>query len=425
MRDPALPRRQIHDHSFLAEELLIPNVDKTDAGRSNMFTAHQSQLLVPNTGEPPRVFTNFENEIGKYSSGLRCLKEGTYAKVVDVVEFHDMKKMSIISIHDSISDEIVKYDIIEMKDAINLTEYYGYEREYNPSLDKKKSVIREGDFLYRNGMYDENLNFQYGVNLKAIYLPYKGLTYEDGIVISESAAKKLGHTSVEVFDISLNTNDVLINLFGDENEYKPLPSIGEEFKHYLAARRRLNYATALISFDRKSFMEMKNEDTIFYANGTVVDIEVFSNLEDDEFARIDYLHPFFNVFTSQLEAYMRINDIYEKLREKYGSDIFSDDFNFWYRKGEDALRRRRMTYDKKEFDGILVRVTVKKEVPVVPGAKLTGRHGNKGTISRIIPDKDLPKVEETGEVPDILLNPLGVIGRKNVAQNYEFSAPAL
>ena len=69
-----LPKKEINDHSFLAEELLIPNANKADASRLNMVDSHLSQLMVLDKTELPLVFTGFENQVGEISTGIKVAK---------------------------------------------------------------------------------------------------------------------------------------------------------------------------------------------------------------------------------------------------------------------------------------------------------------------------------------------------------------
>ena len=78
---------EVNNHSFLAEELLIPNANKVDCSRANMVCSHVGQLLVLDEAETPNVFSRFENQAGQYSSGIKRLKHAS--KVVKVFSFNE------------------------------------------------------------------------------------------------------------------------------------------------------------------------------------------------------------------------------------------------------------------------------------------------------------------------------------------------
>lgn len=407
--------KNIESHAFLGEDLLIPNVNKCDGGRVNMFTNHQAQLVVLNTPEIPRVFTRFENMVGKYSSGLKQVDEDTKVEVLEVVEINAMKRYVLTKTTKKGSKPV--FDLEEARDAIHLTEYFGYKRMYHDDFFKPGSKIGGGGIIHRNASYDEQGNLRYGVNLLTTYLAYKGMTYEDAIVISEEAASKLSHTQVEKFDISLNRNDILVNLYGNKTSYHPIPSVGKKIEGgYLAARRRVNYSNILFEFKEREFSRTRPGDTIFYADGIVADIEVYSNLKEEEFASLPHLEPFYKIHKAQKEAYTRIKELYEA-HVKKGHEL-GRDFGFYYQKAKDYLDGVEFSYNKRQYDGLLVRVTTMKNKPCVIGMKLSGRYGDKGVISAILPKEEMPKLPD-GRHVEVCLNPLGVAGRMNIGQNYE------
>lgn len=364
------------DHSFLAEELLIPSADKTDGGRANMVCSHTAQILNLVNPEPPSVFTNFENQIGEHSSGIKRITKKT--KVLSVLEFNKNHKLVVTKDEDNL------IHLVEWQKAVNLTESFGYQSELNPKVKAGKVITptdgdaddMSNDWIVRNSMYDDQLNFQYGVNLKSVYIPYFGFTYEDAIVISETAAEKLSHHDVCVYYIVLNRNDVLVNSLGTSTNYKGLPDIGERVTGgLLCARRRIQYATILDEFKDTEFSQIRSTDTSFHADGEVMNIEVFCNTPED--LEYPYNAQFKKIVETQHDVYTAVL----KLREKYadGQHKFSDDFSFWCQKAADYLNREiPFSYDKSEFEGMVLRVTVSDKIAAKRGTKITGRYGNKG-----------------------------------------------
>lgn len=347
----------VNDHSFLSEELLLPNTDKIDASRTNMVCSQVNQMLILNDSELPLVFTNFENQIGKYSTGIKTAKENI--TIVKILSFNDYRSLIFTVNEDNV------LDIIEYKGAINLTQYFGYKSILNPDI-TEGSVLEKDDIIFRNNMYDDSGNFKYGVNLNTVYLPYKGKTFEDPIVISETAAKKLSHSSVEKITIVLNRNDVLV---------KPLPKIGETVKDkLLTLRRRISLSSVLSEFKNDNFANTLPEDVPFIASGMVTNVEVFCNTQEDlDFPYNTYLKEIENV---QFTLYSELVEFLESVQDKY---TFSEDINFWHRKAADYIDPEiYFSYDKSKFEGIVVVVELLETKPCMVGSKLTGRCGNKG-----------------------------------------------
>lgn len=352
-----LPTKEVNDHSFLSEELLIPNVNKMDGSRTNMVCSHLSQLLILNNAEAPLVFTNFENQVGKYSSGINRIEEN--GKVLACLEFNKFNKLVLIQKGKTL-------DLVHVCHANNITENFGYRYIHNDKLSRVGSTIKKNEIVHRNNMYDDEGNFQYGVNLNTLYLPFKGKTYEDPVVISESAAKKLSHSNVDTYYIMLNQNDVLI---------KELPQVGESIKDgILTIRRRINNATVLSEFKKNVFNKVLPDDVVFYADGIVSDIKVYCNTPRD----LEYPY---NSLLKETEATQKevYKDLLELLEKKTIAKLkFSDNVNFWRRKATDCLAKVPFTYEKSQFEGIVVVVQVENEEACLLGSKLTGRYGNKG-----------------------------------------------
>lgn len=415
-----LPNRKVEGHSFLAEELLIPMVNHTDGGRINMFTNHISQLLVVDEAEPPLIFTNFENEVGKYSSGF-CrfdLEKDIEAQVIAKVHYNENSILFILECTNIETGELY-YDLKHYRKATHLTESFGYTNKLNPNVNIGTVLPTSEKWIYKSGMLDDEMNLQYGCNLNAIYLAFEGLTYEDGIVITKEAAEKMAHHDVDVYEIIINRNDILLNMYGDENNYQVLPHINQDIKDkVLCAVRRIEKTRVIQDFKDKHLREIYHDDIIYHADGKVVDIEIFSNIDLS-------LEPVLNNQLNKIYLHNReAKEYFVSLVEGIRRDGYrlSDDLNYYYTKAKEYLNQDKKFHDDRNgvFDGYLLRITTAKRSPLIKGSKISNRVGGKGVISLVI-DKDDPRLPKTadGRYPDIILNPMGVIGRKNITQAYE------
>lgn len=393
-----LPSGVITDHSFLAEELMIPNTNKADGSRLNMVSSHLGQLLVLQETDLPYVFTGFENQVGKYSTGIKFAKDKM--KVLEVLEFHKFHKLVLVE-----NQSTGSLDIVEYKYSKNLTESFGYVNAVNENIFQEGTMIDKDEILYHNGMYDDYGNFGMGRNLNTIYLPFKGKTYEDPIVISETAAKMLSHNTVSKYEIMLNSNDVLI---------KPIGKVGDTVSDgVLTYRRRISNSTILNEFTEGTFRTPLPDDVPFFASGMITDIKVYSNMDSD-------LNAFYNADLKAIELQQQeVFKALKKIQKDYKDKTFDDDLAFWIRKANDYFNDNiTFTYDKSQFEGIVVIVEVTESEPCWIGDKLTGRYGDKGVISMILPDEMMPHTED-GRRVDTIRNSLGVVGRMNIAQLYE------
>jgi DNA-directed RNA polymerase beta subunit len=404
-------------HVHLTEELMMPNANKTDCNRGTLWDNHAGQLQNLKYAEPPLTYTNFENQIGKYSTAGYKKAKRNY-KVIDKIHKNDYHYVMIVQDTDTL-----KYDIITREECKWLTEHYGFKWD-NSTIDSlnKDDTINKDDVLIKNEFYDENMNFGYGVNLNATYFTYENLTLEDAIVISESAAKKLTSYSVNQVTVSANTNDILLDLYSDNDEdYKAFPDIGDHIKNQMVCcRRRINYNTVV--YELKNLKEIRESDEKFYCEGRVVDIEIYSNIPEEELKEQKYNQQILK-YVKQQKVFSET--VYKKLKKivESGKNSISDDLLHFYNNCKTTIDENVFyTNQNSKFSGFIIKFTIMDEEPLNIGSKITGRYGNKGCISAILPDDQMPTVQEgkfKGMTADICLNPLGVFNRLNPSQLVE------
>jgi DNA-directed RNA polymerase beta subunit len=408
-----------------------------------MWSNHINQFIHLVKPEFPKVFTNFENQIGKYSVAYKEAKEDfdIIAKVIKNKYNYDL----IVQYKSS-----KVYDILHYRRAVNITEDYGYALEDCVADKEKGDTVKEREYVYRSTNYDDNKNFSYGTNLNSIFLPFHNLTYEDGICISESAAEKLKAYKVEKTMFSINSNDILINLYGNEHYYKSFPKVGDIIDNrILAVIRRIQHDRILFDFQSERLREIDNlDDTVIYtAGGEVVDINIFSNIplhrlkeKENEFTKeiieiYEKQYNYYKTLSEELEKIIPVRLLTEDEEKeeikKYGILIkhpvlrednpnqYTDELAYWWKKSHEEINEKiYWRHEGKTFDSFKIQFTILKENPVTPGVKITNRYGGKGTISMILPDEKMP-VTENGIIADAVLNPLGVLNRLNLGQIIE------
>ena len=430
-------------HWFLAEELGVPRANYADTQRLQMFSNHINQHVHLKNPEYPKVFTNFEDQIGEYSVAYKKAKE-------------DFEIINKIVKNQYNYDLIVKYkksgvyDIIHYRYGRNITEDYGLR--LNDCIPDKGpgDVVHEGEFVYKSDNYDDDGNYRIGVNLKALYMPFKNLTYEDGVVISESAAAKLTSFKCEKTMFSVNGNDVLLNLYGDEKHYKGFPEVGDPVDGtILVASRRKDKRSSLYEFQANKMRQIDNvnDEIIYSGGGTVVDLTIYNNIplselqkKTDEFSVqacrvLENQYRYWNEMKEALEKIIPVKALSEKEQAQERQDFgmvcdhpmpraknpnkYTDELDYYWKLAHENTNERILwRYDGKSFDNFKMEFTILKEDHLAPGCKITGRYGNKGVITMICKDEEMP-VNEYGERAEICLNPLGVVNRLNPAQLQE------
>ncbi len=406
------PSDPSNSHYMLAEECLVPNLNHSDAQREQMFASHLTQTVHLVSPEYPKVFTNFENQFGQYSIAYKKAER----------DFEIIAKLQKNSLN---YDLIIKYygtgeyDVLHYRRAEHITEEYGYGREDCLAGKQEGDVVRKGDYIFKTPNYDEHGNFGYGVNLKAAYLCWKGLTYEDAVVISKSAAKKLTSYKVEESMVSVNTNDVLLNLYdnGEYGAYHSFPHVGEHtLDNVLVASRREDNQTMLYNFQYDKMKRILPSDDITYTNGGIVaDMDIYCNMP------IEALKKRNNQFTQEIVGALEEQEAYYKKaaeeldkivppateaesiaamspeekaayyaeRKEYGYNWarpvprktladrgirYTDEFGaFWKKVHEYNDHRIQWRTKGKTFQNFKIKFTILKENPLQVGSKITGR----------------------------------------------------
>lgn len=409
------------NHHFLSEPLLVPNVNKTDCNRLTMFCSQLAQTVVNEEGEAPNVLTNFENQVGNYTiDGYKKLDDDY--KVIDKIKKNELNYTLIL---ENINTGKVKH--VNRSESCWLTEHYGFKYN-NTVIDNKQpgSVITKDETLYRSNTYDDDGNLKYGRNMNVAYMTYKNLTLEDPIVISRTAAKKLSYSDVYKVSVSVNTNDLLVNLYGDKNgEYQPFPLIGEYINEYgiLCARRRIDYSKLLNNMKDKRLREIDLDDTVFYSDGRVVDIDIYCNMDIDELEEQPYNGDVSRLVTMDVAYRENIVKTVDVYINQGRSDDLDPDLISLYNKCKKVIENNTKkagepkniwVNEGNEFSGYILEFTILKHKDVAIGSKLSGRYGNKGVVSAILPDDMMPTIEEgpfKGEHCEMIMNSLGVLNR--------------
>lgn len=280
------------------------------------------------------------------------------------------KDVSISSPVDGIVKSVTDDEIIIKGPAgetkIGLYNHFSLNRKsylHNTPIVKKGDTVKKGQLL-ADSNFTKNGTLALGTNLKVAYIPFKGLNFEDGIVISETAAGKLTSEHIHKKSIDLDPTTILkLNAF--KTQY-PSAATPENLK--------------------------KLDDEGIIKKGSKVK-------QGD-------------ILIAALQKRTLPKTV--TLIERKLADRPKDSSVSWNYEDEGTV-----TDIIRTSKGIEIQVKTSERAKI--GDKLAGRYGNKGVITAIIPDSELPKNAE-GEHPEILLNPHGVISRINIGQIYESAA---
>ena len=384
------------------------------SARSAMLTQHLVQALVPNNPEVPGVTTGYEHMFGEFSSSYK--KTDKRLSVIKKIKKYDDHIYTLL-----VQDKNGEFDIIERNEVKHLAESYGY-RYNNEVIDslKQGDKISKDTILYKSPCLDEYGNYRYGVNAKCVYVVSQE-TIEDAIVVSESFAKKLSTTKVDTCTVMLNDNDLFLNVYGNNEDYKAFPDIGEKMKNsVLCATRKKNKTLDQLNMKNSALRKLFPNDDIyqFQDNYYVADIQIWSNKPYEEIPDIPAYKQFRKYYKLTIDYYTEIYNIFGKIINTPGAK-YTKEFSRLYAKARDFLDPTcKYAEDEKIFSNAIIEFTVYKSVKLFRGCKLCGRYGNKSVISKVISDKEMGKTED-GITPDIRIDALGVLGRLNSGQCME------
>ena len=364
-----------------------------DSSRAYMWNQHIKQSLTLISPDVPRLQTGFENSVGKYNHAYKKL-EGTWEVKQIIPKFSfpeemrndpDIAKNQIYTLvlYNKKTDT---YDIIEKPIAENLTEKFGYvyNTDYMDSLSVGDRISDK--VLYKSTAYDEHMNYRYGKNARVMYSTSTD-TIEDAIVIRKGWADTVKSVEIDKIQVPINDNDVLLNLYGTDDNYQPFPEIGQPVKDSLiCATRRINKAHLLYDFQKEHMKEIMDTDTDYYTSkeSFVYDINVYYN-GDAEFPS--------NLFNRQLKRYYEDNCRYAQEILDACNAIKESGSN--YTTNVSYYRSRYLRYNDpqykwknkdKAFAHVVLEFKVKSLVGLDLGSKITGRYGNKGVVSRVVED---------------------------------------
>ena len=343
---------------------MIPFIENDDGPRV-MFGANQARQAVPlKNPEAPVVQSGYESLLANGLSDAFIKKSPCDGKVAKITE-------DAITIQCKAGGkQVVDISPMHLRSGSGKDTLSVFETKVKSGQSVKKgSIVAEGSCVSGG-------TISLGRTLCVALMPYKGYNFEDGIVISDALVKKDKLTSIHgiIEEVLISKNDRLLFI----------ANIGDKTKkgeHLL--RKTIGEVEELIGFEEEEEgAEIAAGQYIRKSpGGTVVDIEVFSNVEASKFPDL--------------------KDLIKRTNTRYGKPP-----------------REKFTVRGETVKGVLVKFKIEQDLPVGVGDKLTNRHGAKGIISVVEKEENMP-ITPWGDRVEIITNPIGVINRMNMGQFYE------
>ena len=245
---------------------------------------------------------------------------------------------------------------------------------------------------------------------------------EDSIVFSDTAASKLVTPLIKPVEIMINDNDIPVNLYGTDTEYKIIPDIGEPIiDANLIALRKEKKEESYYTQSINNLSKLMISDDKRQVHGTVIDVNIYCN--NPEILDSHYYAQVKKYYLEQERWVSEIVAVFTNLIAK------NPGYKLTYEAQKLFATCKRMQNhdlftDKRTFSNILLEVDVLEEKVMEPGDKASNRYGGKGVCSAIWPKELMPRYKNgkgEWETVDVIFNSSTMINRENVGQTFELS----
>ena len=395
-----------------------PFTTANSGSRKILYSTQKEHALPLLHAEPPIIQTGYENRFGDYSASIIKM-EDDYEVLAKISKFSRIPNHHYVLImRNTRTNQLHALTRISYN---HLTESYGYlyNNKIMDTLDIGYTVSR-GEIVRSSQAYDNYMNRCDGVNLRTGYI-CRDKTMEDGIQVSVSASYKLASPLISKIQIPLNDNDIILNLYGNDNEYLGIPYVGEKVKDgIICAIRRENTDDSLYTQSREMLKKILMSDTKYLASGDVevIDLDIYSNNPDT--LRDRHSNNQLNYYYEDKQRYLyEIIHTVDNLKSKGYTDL-SYDLEYLYINAKREFNGTEFIKDK-TYSGTTIEITIlERNIPQV-GDKISNRYGGKGVISEIVPDHLMPIIKETGQPLELLFNSSTCVNRLNDGQLKEHS----
>lgn len=393
--------------------LMMPLVSSNSGSRRIMYATQTEHMLMLMDAEPALFQTGYENAFGEHSSSFE-IADQDYNVIAKIPKFSFNPEHHYYLIVKSDNGE---YGVIERISYKHITESYGFLYN-NKKLDSKKvgDRIKQGDVVHKSLAFDEANNRQDGTNLITTYLACEH-TKEDGIIISEAAAKKLTSPLVKKVTIIINDNDIPLNIYGNNDLYKSFPDIGEDISNgLLCALRREKKEEMLFAQSYQRLQQTMISDVKYPLKGKVIDVNIYCN-NPEALTKYHYFNQLRFYDNEQKKFLSNFVEVVKPIIESGAKCSY--ELQKLYFNSVKILEGGQYIKDR-AFSNTILEIVVLDESIVRVGDKISNRYGGKGVISQIRPQEMMPQLDN-GQYVDVIFNSSTCVNRENAGQLFETS----
>lgn len=409
--------------------VLSPLIQFVSSQRNLMFASNAGQMMVVDGCEVAKIQSGYESKIGKYEFDKSSRNQDVMiVAVIPKFRIHATQQIrnnpKLTVIYIGCDDGKVGY--FDVDSYTELYSGFGYinKKMHLDQLQEGRVVDKDVKFItspnHENGLY------KMGVNAKVAYLPHWATT-DDAFKISRTLQKKLAHTVVDSVVIDVRIDDIPLNLYGGPDEYKSFPDIGEQIREdgILIGFRKQNKNSFLMDMtDEKLRVAEDFHDDLYrgQSGAIVIDVEIFTNqkkykelLSNTSYRQLmQYQEQYHNYWNEIVAVYEQMKREGREVTPSFNTLVTSCKGWCYDREGRSMILMNK----KEPVDFIRLKITYAYQREIDKGYKLVGDAGNKGVVSEIAEDEDMPVMED-GTRADIMITGASPFNRLSSGQYYQ------
>lgn len=315
---------------------LIPFTSCNDGNRIMFSCSQQKQMLPLKNPEPPIIMTGYESILTNILTSNFIKRAPSTGKITEV----NSDRISMVSSAGSKFEVDLAPIHLSSGSGRDTLSVFTPKVKVGQSV-KEKDIIAEGSSI-KDG------TISLGRNLLVAYMPYKGYSFDDGIILNDKLVKneKLVSLHAIIEEVLVSEKDRILYIIepGTKTE-----------KGDVLLRKTIGEIEELLGFEEDESTVVYGQDLIKKSpGGVVVDVEVFANVD--------------------ISKYPKLKELSERTKRRYGT-----------------APREKFSVSGKNIKGVLIKFKIQQELNIMVSDKMTGRYGNKGVVCYIEEDSKMPR----------------------------------
>jgi len=405
------------------------------SSRYVMFSNFLGQYIPLEHGEPKIILSGVEKEFVKTLFGRKVKNDSRILGIIDrydgkTVDRVNQSTEKFILYHDLVLDEI---NYINIPIYEKFSPKFGFSHREDPILDELEygDEISSRTKLSRTNSENDDGDLCIGLNVNMCLASFKE-GGEDAIVISDTLAKRGAFKTYETVKAQFGIKDLPLNLYGDDDNYKIMPDIGERVHEsgILLATRHVHdnndesMLPALMSRRHLAYQRPIFDNCVYVKDntGVVIDIKVvhtpkikkastYTHIDEQMWKYVDSLSDFNKKFISTVET---IQKDYEGTNTVIGDKLHKMMVDLYCVQDPKLVN----IMSQEPLDLFMIEFTIEYNHELKIGTKMSGIYGDKGIVSKIIPEKDMP-IDGNGIRADAIMDHKSVNSRMNAGKLFD------